>query len=816
MSATLHRDMALRRIALLSGFFAAALGGSVLAGWTFNITALKSVLPGLVTMMPNTAVAMVLCGGVLALLSGGMIGTRGRFCATGMSGIAVTLAALTLSEHLFGWKLGLDQWLFRDAVDAAATSSPGRMPASTAFCFVLMGCSLWVASRPFTRRMNLPLLQALSVAIVVVGGFALAGYVLDAMFRFRWWNYTGMAVHTAAGFMLLGGGLLAFVRSEGGLRWSLSTLVTGGFVVGVVSLLAAAGVSYYFINQLRQSTAWVSHTQEVLKKIEEITANMAALGSSQRSYINTGDETLLKQNGEMKGAILKDLYDFRNLTADNPRQQERAGRLDPLIARRIDCGEQTIAARRKEGLSAAEQIIATGTSVAFSDRIRRLIQEMEEDEYSLLAQRQQKEESISTTTFLLLPLGVFLSITLSSLGLFFLNAGVGERARTEARLAAMVESSDDAIIGKDLQGIITSWNAGARRTFGYTAGEMVGQPMARLIPPNREQEEMVILGLIQRGESVKHLDTERVCKDGSMVPVSITVSPIKDSTGKIVGASNAARDITERQRVERALRESHENLEHKVTERTAELHLAKESAEAAGRAKSEFLASMSHELRTPLNGIIGFSEFLVDGKPGTLNMKQKEYLEDILNSGRHLLQLINDVLDLSKVEAGKIELIPERFPLHKAVEEVCSVGGPMAQKKQIHVNLSVAPGLLEVTLDQVRFKQVVYNLLSNALKFTDDGGRVEIQCALHGLHQFKLAVRDSGIGIKPEDLPRLFKEFEQIESGTARRHEGTGLGLALTRKIVEMQGGCISVASEFGKGTLFTVILPLSFQKGQT
>jgi PAS domain S-box-containing protein len=516
--------------------------------------------------------------------------------------------------------------------------------------------------------------------------------------------------------------------------------------------------------------------------------------------------------------------------------------------------------------------------------------------------------------------------------------------RTEAaaaQWAAIVEFSEDAIIGKDLNGIVTSWNRGAEKLFGCAADEMVGQPITRLIPDQRRQEEVEILSRVQRGESVQHFDTERLRKDGSLVAISVTVSPIKDSTGKIIGASKVARDITERKRineqlndsfkeigdlktaldehaivaitdpqgkityvndkfcaiskysreellgqdhriinsghhpkefirhlwttiangrvwhgeiknkakdgsfywvdttivpfldqqgkprqyvairaditerkrVEEELRQSHENLERTVAERTAQLQLAKERAEAAGRAKSEFMASMSHELRTPLNGIIGFSEFLVDGKPGALNPKQKEYLQDILNSGRHLLQLINDVLDLAKVEAGKIELIPEVFALGKAIGEVCSVAGPIAQKKQIIVGVSIAPELTEVMLDQMRFKQVVYNLLSNALKFTDGGGRVEIHCAANGSDSFKLAVKDTGIGIKAEDLTRLFKEFEQIESGAARRYEGTGLGLALTRKIVEMQGGCINVSSEVGKGTTFTVILPLSFGK---
>jgi signal transduction histidine kinase len=222
---------------------------------------------------------------------------------------------------------------------------------------------------------------------------------------------------------------------------------------------------------------------------------------------------------------------------------------------------------------------------------------------------------------------------------------------------------------------------------------------------------------------------------------------------------------------------------------------------------------MSHELRTPLNGIIGFAEFLVDGKPGALNPKQKEYLGDVLNSGRHLLQLINDVLDLAKVEAGKMELNPEPFSLAQAIEEVCAVAQPLAQKKAIQITLNVASQLGQVTLDQQRFKQVLYNLVSNAVKFTDEGGSVTILAQPVGVDCFTLAVKDTGIGIKQNDMQRVFREFEQLESGASRRYEGTGLGLALTRKIVELQGGVINVQSEIGKGSTFSVVLPLAIRE---
>jgi signal transduction histidine kinase len=219
---------------------------------------------------------------------------------------------------------------------------------------------------------------------------------------------------------------------------------------------------------------------------------------------------------------------------------------------------------------------------------------------------------------------------------------------------------------------------------------------------------------------------------------------------------------------------------------------------------------MSHVLRTPLNGIIGFAEFLVDGKPGAINSKQKEYLRDILNSGKHLLQLISDLLDLAKVGAGKMEFYPERFSLRKAIQETCSVSDPIAQKRGIHIDVAVAPEIGDVTLDQQKFKQVLFNLLSNAIKFSHDSGKVGIRVEPYDTDRIKLVVSDAGIGITTKDVGRLFNEFEQLESGASRRHEGTGLGLALTRKILEAQGGEVSVESEVGKGSSFTVILPIN------
>jgi len=384
--------------------------------------------------------------------------------------------------------------------------------------------------------------------------------------------------------------------------------------------------------------------------------------------------------------------------------------------------------------------------------------------------------------------------------------GTEHRAATAARhLAALVQSSDDAIVSKDLNGIVRSWNGAAERLFGYTADEMIGQSITKIVPRDRLEEETYVLTRIRSGLSVEHFETVRETKDGRLVDVSLTVSPIRDAGGRIIGASKIARDIREHKRLLDERRTAAENEE---AARREVLEVQNRRIQEAARLKSEFVANMSHELRTPLNSIVGFAELIADARFGPLPDRYQQFANVMHSSAQHLLQLINDILDLAKVESGKIDFQPEPVDLPQLISETTDIITGLALKRKIEVTVETDPALGIVHLDPLRLKQVVYNYLSNAIKFTPEGGRVVVRLRPEERECFRIEVEDTGIGIKAEDQHRLFIEFQQLDAGTAKKFAGSGLGLALTKRLVEAQGGTVGVQSVFGAGSIFFATLP--------
>ena len=517
---------------------------------------------------------------------------------------------------------------------------------------------------------------------------------------------------------------------------------------------------------------------------------------------------------------------------------------------------------------------------------------------------------------------------------------VTERTRGDRelqRMAAIIEYSDDAIISKTVDGIITTWNPAAERMYGYSSEEIIGESIALIAPQELFEEVIALMARIKAGQTTGHFETFRLRKEGTAFPVALTVSPIHDGGGAIVGASTIARDVSKQMQAFDAARGTIElsldslvsispegmitdlneatirvtgvprdrligtafsdyftdpakaeeiyqrvfaegmAVDYPLTMRhrdgtltevvlynasvyhdikgnvlgvfaaardvTNQVHGMERNValEHASRMKSEFLATMSHELRTPLNSVIGFSEALKDGLLGELTESQQEYTGDIFTSGQHLLSLINDILDLSKVEAGMMNLEMEEADVSLLLSNALSIVREKAAARSIGLDLELDVHLGVTELDVRKTKQIVYNLLSNAVKFSSQGGRVSLRArhvprsavgTLDGpwpVHSFGLAdnefteflqicVTDGGIGISQANMAKLFQAFTQIDSTLARKFEGTGLGLAMVKQMTELLGGSVAVASKEGQGACFAAWIPLrtSAQPGFT
>jgi PAS domain S-box-containing protein len=367
----------------------------------------------------------------------------------------------------------------------------------------------------------------------------------------------------------------------------------------------------------------------------------------------------------------------------------------------------------------------------------------------------------------------------------------------QARLAALVDSSDDAIVSKTLDGVITSWNPAAERMFGWTAAEAVGQSILLIIPEDRRYEEEAVLARIRAGQRVDHFDTVRRTKDGRLLEVSITVSPIADAAGHIVGASKIARDITDRRRIEDA-----------TARLLASEQDARRQAEALNRTKDELLATVSHELRTPLNSIFGWARMLQSTHMN--EAARTRAINAIVRSASAQARLIEDLVDLSRIVTGQMRLDFEPMDLNAVIEAAIDSVRPAADAKGIVLATALdrSIGLMEGAPD--RLQQVMWNLVMNSVKFTPRGGRIDV-AVRRGDGTVDMVVSDTGEGIAPEVLLHVFEPFRQEDSSSTRAHGGLGLGLTLVRQLVEHHGGTVRADSPGkGRGATFTVTLPLT------
>jgi diguanylate cyclase (GGDEF)-like protein/PAS domain S-box-containing protein len=385
------------------------------------------------------------------------------------------------------------------------------------------------------------------------------------------------------------------------------------------------------------------------------------------------------------------------------------------------------------------------------------------------------------------------------------------------KFSNIVESSNDMVLITDSAGLIITFNDRAINMLGYTQEDLTGRTISSLIKDDLWE---VVQKELDRKSILRGYEVTAIGFGGREFDARLNAILLKNKDGIPTGSIFILKSLKEERDLKKALEdktkaleELNENLEKKVMERTEELEKLNRELDRANQLKGRFIANMSHELRTPLNSILGFSDVILDRIFGELSENQERYVRNIHSSGKHLLELINNVLDLARIEAGKYEMVYETFPVDDVVSDVVNIMKSLAEKKFIEISVSIGEDISNITADRVKLKQILYNLLSNAIKFTPEGGMVGVDVAKEdsmGIESVKFSVWDTGIGIGPEDKERIFDEFEQANSSYSRKYGGAGLGLALTKKLVELHGGNITVESTLGEGSTFSFLIPVT------
>jgi PAS domain S-box-containing protein len=609
----------------------------------------------------------------------------------------------------------------------------------------------------------------------------------------------------------------------------LSPQLRALFALALFTIVGTTAVSYRNTRRLAAQARWVEHTYEVREAIAGVLSSLQDAETGQRGFVLTGDESHLEPYNAALRDIPSDVRRLEKLTADNPTQQKNLAELQPHIDRKIVEMRYAVERRRRDGLDAAVAVIKEGVGKREMDAIRATIHDMEVAEGRLLRERARAAALAAQTAAWTFATAVLLASTL--MGLLYLalrrhlrereellaseraaradaERAVAEQQRVEAELRRVSEFNE-TIIGNmgeglytvDANGMVTSVNPAAEQLFGWTRAELLGRRMHDVIHyayPDGSPfpaEECSGLQVLRDVTPLTNHEDVFIRKDGTFFPVLFSSSRI-ESDGRVRGLVVVFRDITQWKKAE--------------GEREALLAATERSraaAESANRAKDAFLATVSHELRTPLSPILAWGAML---ERGSLDADQsKKALQTIQRCARAQAQLVEDLLDVSRIIAGKMRVEVRPVELRSVIEAAVEVVRPAAEARNIRLQVVLDTETAPVSGDPDRLQQVVWNLLTNALKFTPKGGRVSVVLERVNSH-VEIAVSDSGQGIDPQFLPYVFDRFQQADATSTRSHMGLGLGLAIVRHIVEAHGGTVHVESPgVGMGSVFTVKLPL-------
>ncbi|HEY3934290.1 MAG TPA: response regulator [Gemmatimonadales bacterium] len=588
-----------------------------------------------------------------------------------------------------------------------------------------------------------------------------------------------------------------------GLRWRIALAAS----VGLIILVVVFGLTVTSAIRVRRSLNDLSNLHLAAESFRSVNNTLLSMESSQRGFLLTGDSSDLAPFDTSMHALERRMDSMHRIQSVFPADSNRFDLLDSLIGVRLSQMNATIAAYGAQGAAAATRQLNRNRATGSMDSIRATLRALNASEEAQRIKVRNVSARAGQTLVLAELLGGVLAMALLLVALRRIFADLdaresaeGSLRRSERFLDSVIDLLPVMVFVKDAKELrFVRFNRTAEQLVGLPRTAVLGRTDGELFPAPMAEGFTTVDRAVLATTDVRDIPEEvMVAPTGGVRTLHTRKVAIRDEAGQPAFLLGASEDITARKRAEN------------------EIQRARETAEAANRTKSEFLAKMSHELRTPLNSIIGFSQLLGEESFGPLNDRQRRYVGNVLTSGRQLLELINDILDLSKVEAGRMELSLAPIALVPLLHEALALVEPLAAQAQLRLSLEVAEAVPAVLVDASRLRQVLYNLLGNAIKFTGPGGSVTLRAAWTrtrsraGASMIRITVQDTGVGIRPDDLERIFREFEQVDSDPARSQQGTGLGLALSRRLVELHGGRIWAESEVGLGSSFHVELPVS------
>jgi len=754
----------------------------VLAGWTFRNAYLMSVIPGLTPMNPLTAVCFLsIAGAVFAL------GRRHRHATTVtryVGAFVLVVGFIMLLKYWFQLDLHIDRVLFSGRL------GDNRIAPQTAFNFALTGIALLTA---VSKRRLLTLIPIGMTAFI--SALSLVGYAYGLKLLFGVPGLTPMAMHTAFCFLLIDVFITSILLLQNGIAVGRRIRIT--LILTIVTVFGFGTATGRIVQGVNQQQAHIISTYQIIETLDDVSQTLVDAETGQRGFLLTGNETYLAPYNQSAGALDGNIASLAALlNQDHEDGNAITKPIATLAHQKLDELSQTIQLKRAGKTQEALSIVTTDVGKQYSDEIQARLDAVEKTQLTELNQLRNNGEHDRQIALWLQAIGTALDAILLLGAALFIRQTLQQRQRAQDETAqalqtlrveknkseALLQSIGDGVFAIDTAGRIVLFNPAAEQITRFTAADVIGEPYNTVLEFINDTSGGTVNEFIRQAlagkKAVMAQHTSLKCKDGFLVPVADSAAPIFNAHGKVQGAVVVFRDITRERQLERL--------------------------------KDDFVSVASHELRTPMGAIRAFTSMILAGDYGPVNKNLIEPLTDIRSSTLRLVNLVNDMLDVARIEAGRMKLALNDADLTALIRESVNALVPLAQEKKIKLSTSARKPIM-VQADTDKIKQVITNLIGNALKFTDKGSiKVAIQPA-ENKHLVEVTVTDTGMGISTDNQGRLFGKFEQISSQQAGRPPGTGLGLYISREIVRKLGGDMYIKhSAVGEGSVFAFTLPLA------